>query len=35
MPANVPLPQRARVAAALSILIWLGVAALGRFIAYF
>jgi hypothetical protein len=35
MPANVPLPQRARVAAALSIMIWLCVAALGRLIAYF
>jgi len=35
MPADTPLPGRARVAAALSILIWLCVAGLGRLIAYF
>ena len=35
IPANTPLPQRARVAAMLSIAIWLCVAACGRLIAYF
>ena len=35
VPANAPLPQRARIAAMLSIGIWLCVAALGRLIAYF
>jgi hypothetical protein len=35
VPANSPLPQRARVAAVLSIAIWLCVAACGRLIAYF
>jgi hypothetical protein len=35
LPANASLPRRARIAAMLSILIWLCVAALGRLIAYF
>ena len=35
VPANVPLPVRARVAAAMSLLIWASVAACGRLIAYF
>ena len=35
MPANVPLPARARVAAVISLLIWASVAACGRLIAYF
>ncbi len=35
IPANVSLPRRARIAAMLSILIWLCVAAFGRLIAYF
>ena len=35
MPANVPLPARARIAAAVSLLIWVSVAACGRLIAYF
>ena len=35
IPANVPLPQRARIAAILSVAIWFGVAGLGRLIAYF
>lgn len=34
-PAHTPLPHRARVAAMLSIAIWLCVAACGRLIAYF
>ena len=35
VPANVSLPTRARVAAGISLLIWLAVAACGRLIAYF
>lgn len=35
VPAGVPLPARARVAALLSLAIWLCVAACGRLIAYF
>jgi hypothetical protein len=35
IPANTPLPRRARIAALLSIAIWLCVAACGRLIAYF
>jgi hypothetical protein len=35
MPANVPLPLRPRVAAVLSMAIWLCVASCGRLIAYF
>jgi hypothetical protein len=35
MPADAPLPPRARIAAMLSIGIWLCVAGLGRLIAYF
>lgn len=35
VPANVPLSARARIAAAVSLLIWVSVAACGRLIAYF
>ena len=35
VPANVPLPARARIAAVVSLLIWMSVAACGRLIAYF
>jgi hypothetical protein len=35
LPANVPLPSRARAAAILSLAIWITVAACGRLIAYF
>ena len=35
VPANTPLPVRARVAAVVSLLIWVSVAACGRLIAYF
>lgn len=35
LPANASLPARARVAAAISLLIWVSVAACGRLIAYF
>ena len=35
VPANTPLPVRARTAAAISLLIWVSVAACGRLIAYF
>jgi hypothetical protein len=35
LPVNASLPARARVAAAISLLIWLSVAACGRLIAYF
>lgn len=34
-PAHTPLPARARIAAVLSLLIWVSVAACGRLIAYF
>lgn len=35
IPAHVALPARARMAAAISLLIWISVAACGRLIAYF
>ena len=35
VPANAPLPARARTAAVISLLIWISVAACGRLIAYF
>jgi uncharacterized protein DUF6644 len=35
VPANTPLPARARTAAVISLLIWVSVAACGRLIAYF
>lgn len=35
IPANAPLPARARTAALISLLIWASVAACGRLIAYF
>jgi hypothetical protein len=35
IPANAPLPARARIAAVVSLLIWVSVAACGRLIAYF
>ena len=35
VPANAALPARARVAAVVSLLIWVSVAACGRLIAYF
>ncbi len=35
VPAHTPLPARARTAAAMSLLIWVSVAACGRLIAYF
>jgi hypothetical protein len=35
LPAGAPLPGRARLAAVISLAIWLSVAACGRLIAYF